>query len=460
MLFGLVFTGPRQVAVAATSSPPSMAAVIGALVGARALDNGFTPFDPRVAETVTAIGAAASSIAAGIAASAGEALGSVSWLAVGVGAGLGAALGGVPVTLGNDTLTQWQLNHDGTVTLTSNAASGGSLPVFSPLVAGAATWCVSGVFCGSSALAAAWANAQHFNAAHSDEGISDISCSAASSTVDNCVNTLSVAGSSSGTAQPSFQVGISGTSAVACASGMESAGACIALQALFGSAASSPPAPVTESLAAAIAGTSAADDGDVMNAQLLAALVNSLWGTAAQGEGYAGLPFPVNAPVLPSDVQSIEGNFGSLAPTVGSAISGAGSLSGASSSAPFAIAPSTTSGAGSSSSASSVSVPVATDPGSGAQVNLGPDPGIGSPSLEETPTAQQILAPILGLLPDLRNYVLPAHTAQCPQPSITLFGSTVTLTAQCTLAEQFRSQIQVTFALVFTLVSLFIVLTA
>ncbi|MDQ7982426.1 hypothetical protein QYH69_34995 [Paraburkholderia sp. SARCC-3016] len=56
--------------------------------------------------------------------------------------------------------------------------------------------------------------------------------------------------------------------------------------------------------------------------------------------------------------------------------------------------------------------------------------------------------------------MLPAHTAQCPQPSITLFGSTITLTAQCTLAEQFRSQIQVTFALVFTLVSLFIVLTA
>jgi hypothetical protein len=103
---------------------------------------------------------------------------------------------------------------------------------------------------------------------------------------------------------------------------------------------------------------------------------------------------------------------------------------------------------------------VATNPGSGAQVNLGPDPGIGSPSLEQTPTAAQILAPILGMLPDLRNYGMPAHTAQCPEPSITLFDSTVTVTAHCQLAEQFRPQIYVTFVLAFTLAALFIVLTA
>lgn len=181
-------------------------------------------------------------------------------------------------------------------------------------------------------------------------------------------------------------------------------------------------------------------------------MVNSLWSQAAQQPGYAGLPYPVNAPVTTAQASGVESALGTSAPTVGSVVSGAGSLTGAGST-PFA-----TSVPAASNPASSV--PVATDPGSGAQVNLGPDPGIGSPSLESTPTATQILAPVLGMLPGLRTYGVPAHSAQCPQPSVTVFGRTLTVTAQCTLAEQFRPQIYATFVMVFSLVALFIVLTA
>jgi hypothetical protein len=55
-------------------------------------------------------------------------------------------------------------------------------------------------------------------------------------------------------------------------------------------------------------------------------------------------------------------------------------------------------------------------------VNLGSDPGIGSPSLEATPTGAQILQPLTQLMPDLKNFQVPAHQAVCPKPSFDLFG--------------------------------------
>ncbi|MBR7964689.1 hypothetical protein KDW41_30460, partial [Burkholderia vietnamiensis] len=89
-----------------------------------------------------------------------------------------------------------------------------------------------------------------------------------------------------------------------------------------------------------------------------------------------------------------------------------------------------------------------------------PNPGVAAPTLETIPTAAQILAPILGLLPDLKSFGVPAHIGQCTQPSITLFGRVYTVTSHCTLAEQLRPQIYTTFVLAFSLAALFIVLTA
>ena len=93
-------------------------------------------------------------------------------------------------------------------------------------------------------------------------------------------------------------------------------------------------------------------------------------------------------------------------------------------------------------------------------VNLGADPGIGSPNLEATPTGAQILQPLTQLMPDLRNFQVPAHVATCPKPSFDLFGKTVVMDGQCTVFENIRGELYNAMVLAFLLVALFIVLSA
>jgi hypothetical protein len=145
---------------------------MAALVTATAVANGFNSADPRIAETVTAIGAAAASYAAGIAAATGAAVSAVPWISVAAAAGVGAILGAVPTSLGDDSLQSWQFNGDGTVTVSkgSSGSSGsggvsGSNGVDTPLVVGQPYWfpgndTYCAVACGGDAAAAAQAYVQ------------------------------------------------------------------------------------------------------------------------------------------------------------------------------------------------------------------------------------------------------------------------------------------------------------
>ncbi|MFL9872965.1 hypothetical protein [Paraburkholderia megapolitana] len=455
LLFGVLYTGPHEVAYAQTS-PGSFGSTLGALVAANAAANGFSAADPRVAATAAAIGARAEALAAAAASAAGEALGAVSWGAVAAAAGIGAMLGAYPVSLGNDTLTKWQFNHDGTVSVyppsTGAPPGGGSSPIggsvspYAALTAGAGYWFV-GQVTGSSADAAGEALMETSGATSWN-----IKCPLDKPTEAVCTGTQTM--SDGRVLVPSFSVAQSGSvwAGPTCASGMgTSKGTCAAFTP---QQPPPPPPPVTTSPSAAAAGTSAADQADSLNPKVAAATVDALWSSVASQPGYQGLPYPVNAPVTGAQAAGVESSIGASWPTVGSFTGGAGTTAaGGSSTAPFS-----TSIPAASNPASSV--PVATNPGSGAQINIGPDPGIGAPGLEQTPTATQILAPILGMLPDFQHYGLPAHNAACPEPSVTVFGSTVTMTAQCTLSEEFRTQIYVTCVLVFTLGALFVLLTA
>jgi len=175
--------------------------------------------------------------------------------------------------------------------------------------------------------------------------------------------------------------------------------------------------------------------------------------------GYDGLPYPVGSPISTGDATAAQTQSPTSWPSVGDFVDPETATGGNS---PWGVTIGGTTTSTSTGTGTTTTTPVATptDPGSGAEVNLGPDPGIGDPTLEQTPTAAQILAPILGLLPDLRSYGMPAHTSVCPEPSITLFDQVITVTTQCDLAEQLRPEIYSTFVLAFTLVALFIVLTA
>lgn len=99
-------------------------------------------------------------------------------------------------------------------------------------------------------------------------------------------------------------------------------------------------------------------------------------------------------------------------------------------------------------------------PGQGTQIDLGPDPNTPPPQLEQTPTAAQILAPILGLMPDLKAFTVPGHTAECPRPTFAVWSKSYTVESHCDLLEANRSILEAAMLLVWTLASIVIVLRA
>jgi len=102
-----------------------------------------------------------------------------------------------------------------------------------------------------------------------------------------------------------------------------------------------------------------------------------------------------------------------------------------------------------------------TNPTAGAlQVDFGTNPQIGEPALETIPTEQSILDPILNMLPGFRDFQVASHNAVCPQPSIQLFGQTITMTAHCTVMESQRDLIYSTMIAVWSLISVLIILRA
>lgn len=208
---------------------------------------------------------------------------------------------------------------------------------------------------------------------------------------------------------------------------------------------------------------------DPLDASTLANITNATWQKAASQAGYTGLPYSPTQPVSFMDVAPWLADNPTLAPTVGDLLSPASDPG----SATVPISPTVQPG-----QASQPNGNPNGDPGTGAgtnvnvvntpnvnivnkvSVDLGADPNIGSPGLESTPTISMILQPILSLLSDLKSWAVPAHTAQCPEPEIDLFGKTFKMTAQCDLAEQNRMTISSLSVAAFAVAALFIVLGA
>ena len=188
---------------------------------------------------------------------------------------------------------------------------------------------------------------------------------------------------------------------------------------------------------------------------MLAVLINEMWREAAQQPGYAGLPYDPSQPVQVTDVAAWAAANPAAYPTVQALVAPVSDTSTgfapSTSSAPDASVQPATQATSPTSTNSAASEPAA---------NLGPDPGIGSPTLEPIPTASQILAPVLSLLPDLRAYSVPSHSGDCPKPSFTAWGKTFTLTEHCDFAEQNRPGLYAAGVLLFAIASLLILLSA
>ncbi|BBB66829.1 hypothetical protein UNDYM_2576 [Undibacterium sp. YM2] len=204
-------------------------------------------------------------------------------------------------------------------------------------------------------------------------------------------------------------------------------------------------------LADAVAGIPGLDLTKPLNPAITAAVANKAWIDAAATPGYNGIPYDYTKPITVDDVNNWTAANPGFAPTVDSFTRPNTGTN------PFDL-PLVGSPAG---SVDNTQVNTGTNAAaSQPATNLGVDPGIGAPNLESIPTAAQILAPILNLLPDLKNYTVPGGGGECPKFSLSAFNKSYTVDKHCELLEQGRGTIHATMILCFTIMSLFIVLRA
>lgn len=212
-----------------------------------------------------------------------------------------------------------------------------------------------------------------------------------------------------------------------------------------------------------------------VTAEILAAAANTSWKAALPSFESGGVPWPASDPITPAEVQEWMNANPSSVPNVGDFASPAnwatssGSISVGSGGMP--------SGGGSGTSPTNPTNPTdpgtqpGTDPwiepetppvtpGKGTEINWGPNPNIGAPNLESTPTAKSILDPVFDLMPSLKSFTAPSHQSVCPTGSFSAFGKQYLISSHCNMFEENRSVIAGSMALVFAIASLVIVLRA
>lgn len=176
---------------------------------------------------------------------------------------------------------------------------------------------------------------------------------------------------------------------------------------------------------------------------LIAAVANKLWQQAAQQPGYQGAAYNPAEPVTEQDILD-DINAGLYPwPTVADLLTAISTSPQTQAQLDPAIQP-----------------VEATNPGMGQQVqlDLGPDPGIGQPALETSPTGASIVQHIMGLLPSLSAFTIPPHTSQCEAPTFDFFGNSYSLQSMCDLLESQRALLSTIFGALWGIFALTLVL--
>ena len=194
-----------------------------------------------------------------------------------------------------------------------------------------------------------------------------------------------------------------------------------------------------------------AEKQKALNPEIIAGLTNTAWKQAASQPGYDGLPYNQNNPITAEEVKQWANENPEYWPTVGDFVQPNPDL-GLAPSSPSMLLPQ---------NPSTQTNPLATEPGTAQsqKLDLGPDPNIGSPSLEAIPTAQQIANPVLNLLPSLKNFDVETPAGVCPRPSFDIYGHHV-LEAHCDLIDDNKPAIQSAMILAWALIALLIILSA
>lgn len=412
LLFALMFLPVFASAAGAPAFSPKFGTAVGGVIEQKAAKRGFAANDPRFNATIAAVGSVATTVALAAVGAAGAPL----WLTIAVGA---VVAGGV--SLASDALYdfyKWIFNDDGTVSTT-----GGGSPVIDPgLGQGQCySWPGEPQICSGSA--------KDVCGQLSGPGGSKLVWGTSVSKGPGCVwagpDCGPVDANWCGYGYPSI---IQGTPTAAPGQGALS-------HVSWDTAAGSIPAAVASS---------------PVNPQIVADAANKFWQQAASQPNYQGLPYSYTDPVTASDVQQWQqanpGSYPSVGDAAGPAINPA-----------TGTAPVTTPG-----QVTNPTPGIPTAPDGTPKLDLGIDPGIGSPNLEATPTGAQILGPITGLMPDLKNFQVPSHQGECPKPEfdIAVLHTRVRMDAQCTLFEGVRGPLYNGSLVAWIIAALFIVLSA
>ena len=429
---------------------------VGGLIQFKIGKWGFAANDPRIPATLSAVGTAATTIAVGVGTGA---IATVGWPALLVSAGITALVSGA-VSLSQDALYKWFFNADSTISSEgSQSTSTTNLPLAdgvtytpAPLISGSTAYCSSdGKICSGNPMTTLLAVYGTVGVAGNVDTNSTRykwgSCTNKTTFV-TCATLMSTYSASKGWSDY-FQNGSPGVNivqnyaGVACTSNSYSKGStCTALNLPTIDTPGSNVINATPS--AAVANVPDTELSKPVSDQMLAASANAIWKQMASSNG---LPWSASDPITPADVAAWKAVNPGATPTVSDFL------------APVA-------------SPSTSTVPI-TQPGTSTQtgpgtttstgtqsVDFGPNPNIGTPLLEPTPTAQSIMSPILNLMPDLKNFAVPSHQSVCPTGSFYWNSRTFVIDAQCSLIDNNRTLIEGFMLLVWSLTAVFIVLRA
>lgn len=93
-------------------------------------------------------------------------------------------------------------------------------------------------------------------------------------------------------------------------------------------------------------------------------------------------------------------------------------------------------------------------------IDLGENPNIKSPELEKPPTGQEILQPIIDLMPFVKDINVSAKDVQCPKWNFEIWDKSYSVDSHCSLLEKIRTLLKAVFLLIWGIVSLRIILSA
>lgn len=397
---------------------------VGGIIQNKQSTWGFAANDPRVSATLSAVSTGLTTVAVGAATGA---IGTIGWPALLVGAGVSAVVGGA-ISLGVDAISKWWFKPDGTIeqpsgVIQSPSGSSLSLYCFGTVCAPTQKQACEGTPTPNTVIGG---HTFERDARHSTSGGCELFQRDITAGGDWQSAGLLYTGELTLSPNKCEGINLSPSGGVCPASNWPDEGP------------ATYPTP-----AAAVAALPDAQTATPLSDEMLAAAANTAWKTMAD---QGGVPWSASDPITPADVAAWRAENASSVPTIGDMIAPVTTSTG--STVPIAP-PGVQSSTG-----------PAVTPGEGEQVDLGPDPNTGAPTLETTPTALQILQPILDLMPDLKNYQVAAQAGTCPTGSFSFFSRTFVFDGHCDMLETNRAIIEAAMLLVFTVLSVFLVLRA